>query len=381
MGSLVRLLVSYMPLAPGPPGEVQACLTHCNLPPGAVFRTAHCKRCATSMPKAPQPKTLETQPIALAWQPESRRHFAVGCVDGRVEIHSTKQAQPLARMYHGDRGAASAVAWSDGLCAGFGDGAVCCWDTEGGAKAWKAKGRGAKVTAMLSTRNMIAVGDDSGRITLRDARMSGDRSPSISTQPHADYVSGLCAIRDEILVSAGADGVLAAMDLRKSLKSIGETDPSEDELLSCCVTPHSVIAGTATGPLLVWSRKDLDKEPAVVASEHDSVEALVAVQDVVLTGTGDGVVRAYEEGDDASLTAIGGVGAHGGFPVEVLAKTSGDELVASLSHDNAVRFFDATSASRIKQMLAEASGSSDDDSDDGAKPKKKAKKEAFFDGL
>ena len=333
------------------------------------------------MPKAPQPKTLEAQPIALAWQPESRRHFAVGCVDGRVEIHSTKQAQPLARVWHGDRGAASAVAWSGGLCAGYGDGAVCCWDTNGGAKAWKAKGRGDKVTAMLSTRGLLAVGDDGGRIALRDARLSGDRGPAISTQPHADYVSGLCAIRDEVLVSAGADGVLAAMDLRKSLKSIGETDPFEDELLSCCVTPHSVVAGTATGPLLVWSRKDLNKEPSVVASEHDSVEALVAVQDVVLTGTGDGVVRAYEEGEDASLTDIGGIGAHGGFPVEVLAKTSGDELVASLSHDNVVRFFDATNASRIKQMLAAASGSSDD-SDDSDKPKKKkAKKETFFDGL
>ena len=54
--------------------------------------------------------------------------------------------------------------------------------------------------------------------------------------------------------------------------------------------------------------------------------------------------------------------------------------MASLSHDNVVRFFDATNASRIKQMLAEESGSSDD-SDDDAKPKKKAKKEAFFDGL
>ena len=189
-----------------------------------------------------------------------------------------------------------------------------------------------------------------------------------------------CAIRDEVLVSAGADGVLAAMDLRKSLKSIGETDPFEDELLSCCVTPHSVVAGTATGPLLVWSRKDLDKEPSVVASEHDSVEALVAVQDVVLTGTGDGVVRAYEEAEDASLTDIGGIGAHGGFPVEVLAKTSGDELVASLSHDNVVRFFDATNAGAVKQMLAAASDDSDD-SDDDAKPKKKAKKETFFDGL
>ena len=76
----------------------------------ATFRLAHalhytqgsffapgCNRCNISMPKAPQPKTLEAQPIALAWQPESRRHFAVGCVDGRVEIHSTKQAQPLAR--------------------------------------------------------------------------------------------------------------------------------------------------------------------------------------------------------------------------------------------------------------------------------------------
>ena len=132
--------------------------------------------------------------------------------------------------------------------------------------------------------------------------------------------------------------------------------------------------------MLVWSRKDLNKEPSVVASEHDSVEALVAVQDVVLTGTGDGVVRAYEEGEDASLTDIGGIGAHGGFPVEVLAKTSGDELVASLSHDNVVRFFDATNAGAVKQMLAAASDDSDD-SDDDAKPKKKAKKETFFDGL
>ena len=100
-----------------------------------------------------------------------------------------------------------------------------------------------------------------------------------------------------------------------------------------------------------------------------------------MTGTGDGVVRAYEEGEDASLMDIGGIGAHGGFPVEVLAKTSGDELVASLSHDNVVRFFDATNASRIKQMLAEESDSSDD-SDDSDKPKKKkAKKETFFDGL
>ena len=50
-----------------------------------------------------------------------------------------------------------------------------------------------------------------------------------------------------------------------------------------------------------------------------------------------------------------------------------------MSHDNVVRFFDATNASRIKQMLA-ASDSSDD-SDDSDKPKKKARKEAFFDGL
>ncbi len=164
---------------------MQACLTRCKFTAGVGFLRAHSNRCTTTMPKAPQPKTLEAQPIALAWQPESRRHFAVGCVDGRVEIHSTKQAQPLARVWHGDRGAASAVAWGGGLCAGYGDGAVCCWDTDGGAKAWKAKGRGDKVTAMLSTRGLLAVGDDSGRIALRDARLSGDRGPAISTQPTA----------------------------------------------------------------------------------------------------------------------------------------------------------------------------------------------------
>ena len=181
-------------------------------------------------------------------------------------------------------------------------------------------------------------------------------------------------------MSAGADGVLAAMDLRKSLKSIGETDPFEDELLSCCVTPHSVVAGTATGPLLVWSRKDLGKEPSVVASEHDSVEALVAVQDVVLTGTGDGVVRAYEEGEDASLTDIGGIGAHGGFPVEVLMHVR--RRARGLAEPRQCR------ASSTRQTPAASSrcwrrrAPPSDDSDDSDKPKKKkAKKETFFDGL
>ena len=34
---------------------------------------------------------------------------------------------------------------------------------------------------------------------------------------------------------------------------------------------------------------------------------------------------------------------------------------ATMSHDNVVRFFDATNASRIKQLLAEESDSDDDD--------------------
>ena len=96
-GSFV--LVSYMPLAPV---LLVLRLAHALHYTKGCFLT-HCNRCNISMPKAPQPKTLEAQPIALAWQPESRRHFAVGCVDGRVEIHSTKQAQPLARVWHGDR--------------------------------------------------------------------------------------------------------------------------------------------------------------------------------------------------------------------------------------------------------------------------------------
>lgn len=336
---------------------------------------------------APPPKTIEAQPVSIAWAPKSTRNFAVGCVDGRVEIHSTKKsAAPLARVWHGTRGAAAAVAWSDhghGLYAGYGDGAVCCWDARGGgAKAWKAKGQGDAVTAMLPlfSQNLLAVGDDGGRITLRDARISGDRNPATTARSHSDYVSGLCTIRDDILVSAGADGVLAALDLRKNMKSVGETDPFEDELLSCCVTPFSVIAGTATGPLLVWSRQNLDAEPAVVASDHDSVEALVAVHDLVLTGTSDGIVRAYEH-TPGKLTDIGAIGAHDDFPVEALDATFDDGLVASLSHDCVVRFFDATNSCAVRALAAAADGSASDSSDDEQPRKKKKQSESFFDGL
>ena len=209
------------------------------------------------MPKAPQPKTLETQPIALAWQPESRRHFAVGCVDGRVEIHSTKHAQPLARVWHGDRGRRPPPLERDGRRRSRPrDGAVCCWDTNGGAKAWKAKGRGDKVTAMLSTRGLLAVGDDGRRDALVDARPSGDRGPGyldaaarglrlgVVRDPRRDTPNGRRRRR-----------TTAPWTSASCLKSIGETDPFEDELLSCCVTPHSVVAGTATGPLLVWNAR------------------------------------------------------------------------------------------------------------------------------
>ena len=94
-----------MPLAPAPRcAPSRACLTALRYTPTLVFR-AHCKGCTTSMPKAPQPKTLATQPIALAWQ----RARAGGTSPSDVWMggwrSTARNKRALARMYHGDRGA------------------------------------------------------------------------------------------------------------------------------------------------------------------------------------------------------------------------------------------------------------------------------------
>ena len=72
---------------------------------------------------------------------------------------------------------------------------------------------------------------------------------------------------------------------------------------------------------------------------------------------------------------------HGLCALKAELGLSDGALVASLSHDCVVRFFDATNACAVRALAAAADGSASDSSDDEQPRKKKKQSESFFDGL
>ena len=366
---------------------------------------------------------LKTQPLSLACHPRRANIFAVGLCDGSVELRDCWGAPgrpALARLVH-DEGAARCVAWSgDALVCGFESGAVVAWDCSDdastrGTRAWRGS-RGDAVSALLPEAlagggPVVAVGDDAGTVALYDARLrAGDgRRGVLEAAPHEDYVADLACAADH-LFSAGADGRLGVCDPRRNMRQLRVSDPQDDELLSVEVMKRGskVVCGTTTGPLVVYSWGRWGDSSDRIVGHPESVDVLLKVDDdVLLSGSSDGVLRVARV--MPGLELLGVLGDHGGFPIERLDFSADRALVLSLSHDDAVRFFDARCLDDLDGDDAGDSdggggggggdSDSDSDSDDssaGPAPSRRAgsttvggrsklslktKAESFFDGL
>ena len=337
---------------------------------------------------SPGDLALGKQPLSLAAHPRRSGIFAVGLVDGSVELRDglgSGERPALARLLHGGEGSARCVCWcGDALVAGFESGSVAAWDcsddaSSRGKLSWSAR-RGAAVTAVLPEAfddedggggggggPVLALGDDDGYVALYDARLRGaaQRGAAAESQPHEDYVSDLACHGGTHLFSAGTDGRLGVCDPRKGLAAIKVSDPQDDELLSVCVVKggKKVVCGTQTGPLVFWSWGRWGDSTDRVVGHPESVDVLLKVdEDVLCTGSSDGLLRVARV--QPGLQLLGVLGDHGGFPIEHLDFNADRSLVLSISHDDVVRFFDARPLADLEAGDG-AGDDSDADSDDG----------------
>jgi len=164
---------------------------------------------------------------------------------------------------------------------------------------------------------------------------------------HDDFVADVTS-HDGLVLAAGADGRLSASDPRQNLKAVGLSDPQDDELLSVGVIKggRKVVCGTQTGALVIWSWGRWGDSTDRALGHPESVDAILAVgDDVLCTGSSDGLLRVVKV--QPGIDLIGVLGDHDGFPVERLAVNRDASLVASLSHDSIVRFWDATELNQL----------------------------------
>ena len=260
--------------------------------------------------------------------------------------------------------------------------------------------RGVAVSALIALGDgangamhpaLFASGDDDGFVRLWDLRAPTNACAELKM--HDDFVAdlqvsdpsqasassagaeggtstaaglgeGLGSQGQATLLSAGGDGRLSAIELRRfcsgrgdAAKSAHSSDPQDDELLSCAVLKHGkkVVCGTQAGVLVSWSFGRWGDSSDRFPGHPESVSAMLKVDEsTVLTGSSDGLIRVVSLMPNELLGVLGD---HDDFPVEKMRFSTDRSVVASLSHDAVVRFWDTS-------CFLEDAGDDDDDVDD-----------------
>lgn len=265
------------------------------------------------------------------------------------------------------------------LGAGFETGTLLHLDAATGkAVARLTKAHAAGISRLLPLPQqpaLLAAGDEDGGLRLWDLRAG---VPVLQFGGHTDFITGLALEpRQGALLAVSGDGTLSAHDLRaRQLLGRSESD-ADDELLSgalrmwlqlelhahaaCILSPacppckpllplrprpvavvkrgRKVVVGSQSGVLGLWSwgywADCSDRFPG----HPESVDALVAYDDdTLITGSSDGALRIINVLPNKLL---GVLGEHAeGLPVERLALSGDKRLLASTSHDNAVKLWD-----------------------------------------
>jgi WD40 repeat protein len=224
------------------------------------------------------------------------------------------------------------------------------------------------------SESLLATGDDAGAVKLWDIRVGNNAVKQWDW--HDDYVSGFCYNSDHsTLLSIGGDAVLCAYDLRVGSKSYNDRESQQNKAsrsddqeaeLSCvclCKSGRKVLCGTQDGVILVFSWGRWGDCSDRFPGHPETVDCMLRVDEsTVLTGSSDGLIRvlsvhpnkAREGGhtlflclldsiDSISISIVqvlGVLGDHEDFPVEAMVRTADGRLLASIAHDEKVRFWD-----------------------------------------
>ena len=308
---------------------------------------------------APGDLDVGATPFAVVFHPRESSIGAFGLVSGEVLVYDvcrSSERSPVARLASAG-GSCRVVGWAgDSLMTGYESGQVRLWscersevvfEPEGPSDASAVAGSACSCVSMAEEDlNCFLVGDDEGGVSLFDLRR---RNAVRRKKHHEDFVADLAA-HSGLVLGAGADGRLSVSDPRRNLAALGISDPQDDELLSLRVMKRGrkVVCGTQTGALVVWSWNHWGDSSDRCMGHPESVDAMLKVDDDLLcTGSSDGLLRVVRV--LPGLRLLGVLGDHDGFPIERLAFNCDQSLVASLSHDSLVRFWDAQELRHLQQ--------------------------------
>jgi len=184
--------------------------------------------------------------------------------------------------------------------------------------------------------SMLITGDDEGCVKLWDLRK---RVACFEWREHEDYIADFAVHPNEnTVLSAGGDGYLSALQLRKGTLE-ARSDNMEDELLSVTLLKYGkkAVVGTQEGILNIWSWGYWGDVSDRFPGHPGSISTMAFIDEsTICTGASDGLIRVCSIQPNKLL---GIVGSHEEFPIEKIKLSRDKKFLGSASHDNTLKFW------------------------------------------
>jgi WD40 repeat protein len=236
-------------------------------------------------------------------------------------------------------------------------------------------------------------GDEIGTIQIWDARQPGKSPVAQNMGAHNDFISDfvcpsihqLQQLQQQqlstsnhpqdstnIIISASGDGTMSVLDMR-NLSRVVQSVELETELLSITTIKNNtrIVTGTQEGALNFWSLARnghaIGDGPTGGFTGHPhSVDCILKLnEDIILTGSSDGIIRVVQVLPNRLL---GVIGYHDDFPVERMSWSSNKMIIATCSHDNLIRIWDTeifnVNAGELMEDGEDIEDSNDNNDDD-----------------
>ena len=298
--------------------------------------------------KVPQDITNPDPVFDMAFHPKSP-FLAIGQISGAVCIHEYKATETryLTRLQLHSGGISGMEFTENGshLVTVSSDQTINvldCATQQSVINIAKGKGNPHKYgisSVNICTENLVATGDDDGKICLFDMRT---KKAAMKYHEHADFVSQMLFFSEvNHIVSASGDTCLGVFDMRYG-KVIDFSDKRKDELMCIAFVPETcdIIAGTPTGSLPVWRYNGWTRPYDTYDYHPKECETIVTYNDnIVLTGACDGMVRVLQVHPvKRNLIQLGGNRRRQG--ISKIRISHDRKMLAVSGTDNIVNFID-----------------------------------------
>lgn len=199
--------------------------------------------------------------------------------------------------------------------------------------------------SVVALQHGAVSGDEDGTLKLWDFR----KKKSILTSKRFDeHISSILAEEDKYrIIAASGEGTIQSWDLRMNKADMqSEVYGSEQNCLATVRGDSKLLVGDSAGTLRVFNEGQYGYHSDLYRGHPDSINCMVAVTDkVLITGCEDGILRAVHIFPNRF---IGQVGDHdGNLPIEKMDVNGAGHLIASIGHDNKVKFWNI---SYLEQM-------------------------------